>query len=320
MKRKAPGKFHRTGISLIELFEMFPDEISAHNWVESIRWKNGVKFCPKCGSTNIYEKANRKPQPYRCRDCKKFFSIKVGTIFEGSNIPLRKWVIAIYLHLTSLKGVSSMKLHRDLGITQKSAWHMLHRIRQAFDEENELFDGFVEVDETYMGGLEKNKLKSKKLNSGRGPVGKTAVIGIKERNSKKVKAKVIQNVDRDTLHKFIKEFVEEGSTVFTDDLKSYRKLKNFYHQFVKHSAGEYVSDMAHINGIESFWAMLKRAHKGTYHKMSKKHLHRYVSEFEGRHNLRELDTIDQMSLSVEKMVGKRLKYDDLVSGIDGRIF
>ena len=143
-RHKSPGKSDRVGISLVDFFEMFPDEESATKWVEDIRWSEG-RYCPKCGSTNTYEKANRKPQPYRCRSCKKFFSVRVGTAFENSPIPLRKWVIAVYLQLTSLKGVASMKLHRDLNITQKTAWFMEHRIRGAYMGVEEQFDGLLKL-------------------------------------------------------------------------------------------------------------------------------------------------------------------------------
>ena len=170
-----------------------------------------------------------------------------------------------------------------------------------------------------MGGLEKNKHESKKLHEGRGATGKTAVVGVKERESKKVKAKVIENTKRQTLHGFIQNNVKEGSTVCTDDFKSYQKLRNYNHQHVKHSVGEYVDKQIHINGMESFWSMLKRAHKGTFHKMSKKHLGRYVEEFAGRHNIRELDTIRQMESVFAGLAGKRLKYKDLIAGVDGRL-
>ena len=154
---------------------------------------------------------------------------------------------------------------------------------------------------------------------GGGGTGKSIVVGVKDRDSKKVKTKVIENTKKKTLHEFIQENVKDGSTVFTDEFKSYRNLKNCYHQFVRHSIGEYVDEMAHINGMESFGAMLKRGHKGVYHKMSKKHLHYYVSEFSGRHNIREMDTIRQLEKVAAGMVGKRLKYEELVFGEDGRL-
>ena len=318
MTHKAPGKAYRKGISLVELFRKFPDDETAEKWFIENRWKAGVE-CPKCGSHNIQQRTTRKPQPFRCRSCRKDFSVKTDSIMHNSRLGYQTWAIAIFLLTTNLKGVSSMKLHRDLKITQKSAWHLMHRLRKTFEVNGTRLEGIFEVDETYIGGFEKNKHESQKLKAGRGTVGKTAVVGAKHRASNQVTAKVIENTDKSTLHDFIRDHVEEGSKVFTDDHKSYRELKNYYHQYVTHSAGEYVNEQAHINGIESFWAMLKRAQKGTFHKFSVKHLDKYVLEFSGRHNIRELDTIDQMERVVRNMAGKRLEYKELVCGIDGRL-
>ena len=213
--------------------------------------------------------------------------------------------------MTNLKGVSSMKLHRDLGISQKSAWHLAHRLREAWRQyEATEYKGPVEVDECYIGGLERNKHNSKKLNAGGGTVGKTAVIGMKDRGTNEVAATPIARTDQSTLQGFVMDQAAPDAEIYTDDHRGYFGLPN--HTSLNHSVGEYVDSQAHTNGIESFWSMLKRGYHGTYHKMSADHLDRYVNEFAGRHNLRMEDTEDQMTAVARDMDGKRLRYQDLI--------
>ena len=237
-------------------------------------------------------------------------------------MPYRSWAIAIYLLTTNLKGVSSMKLHRELGITQKSAWFMLHRLRKAAESSSGMFSGPVEADETYIGGKRKNMSNAKRreladAGVGRGPSGKTAVVGVKDRATKQVRAKVTEKLDAPALQGFVIEHTAPDATVYTDEASAYEGLPR-PHESVKHSASEYVRGQIHTNGVESFWSMMKRGYIGIYHKMSPKHLHRYVNEFAGRHNDRESDTADQMGNLVRGMAGKSLTYGELIAsnGLD----
>ena len=229
----------------------------------------------------------------------------------GSNLGYQVWAVAAYLLATGLKGQASMKLHRDLGISQKAAWFLAHRLRETWDEHQAPFAGPVEVDETYIGGIEKNKHAHKKANLGRGPVGKAAVVGAKDRATGKVSARVVESTDKATLQGFVLQRVTDGAKIFTDEARAYDGLPN--RETVRHSVSEYVNGQAHTNGMESFWGILKRGYHGTYHRMSPKHLQRYVNEFAGRHNIRPLNTIHQMRVIIQGLEGKRLRYRDLVA-------
>lgn len=300
-------------ISVFDFFKLFPTEADAVKFVEEQIWPDGP-VCPHCGSHRISPKPQR--HGHRCKSCRKDFTVRHGTVFEKSRLPLVKWLYAIYLVQTSRKSISSLQLSKELDTTQKTAWFVLHRIREACKQGDWMLSEVVEVDETYIGGKERNKHKNKRIQRGRGPVGKQAVIGARERGGS-VKAKAIRSTDAETLKGFIHENVEPGSTVYTDDHRGYIGLHGvlYNHASVKHSAKEYVNGMIHTNGIESVWAVIKRGYTGTFHHFSMKHLQRYVDEFTFRLNEGnvERDTIDRIKSVCAASKGKRLTYRNLVA-------
>lgn len=275
--------------------------------------------CPFCGSDNVQLDAKHKTMEYRCRKslkkggCGKPFSTKTVTFMEASIIGYQNWLYALYLVATNLKSLSSMKLRHNLHFTQKTAWYMAHRIRKALGTgDGNLFSGLVEVDETYFGGKRRNTPKSKRAElTGRGASGKVAVMGVKDQRTNQVSAQVIGDTKGDTLQGFVMGQIVPGTAIYTDGATAYTTLPN--HEAVKHSVAEYVRGLVHTNGIESFWSTLKRAPKGTFHRLSSKHLYRYVDEFVGRHNMREFDTLEQMAAIAESMENAQLRYKDLTA-------
>lgn len=312
MTQKAPGRDHRVGITLMQLADLFPDEETARNWFEHQVWPDGVITCPRCGSHRTHPIQNRN-SPYRCSRCRRHFSVKTGTALARSRVALRQWVFALYLETTHVKGIASMKLHRDIGVTPKTAWFMLHRIREAWTNVTVELDGSVEIDEACIGGLERNRHEGKKLRKGRGGVGKARVVAMRERDTDTVVATVVDSLTRKTRQGPVHATVKEGSTVCTDGNTAYAGVAGHDHKAVNHSGGRYVRSMAHTNGVESVWALLKRAHMGTHHRLSRKHLARGVQTVAGRRNDREADTLARMQAIAAGLIGRQLLCRELIA-------
>lgn len=301
--------------TLQQAIRFFSDDETCIEFIASRRWADGKAICPKCGSDNNTFMASRRVWQCKNKECKKQFSVKVGTIFEDSAIGLDKWLTAMWLIVNAKNGISSYELSRAIGITQKSAWFVNHRIRLAMENGSfEKLSGEIEVDETYIGGQMKNMHKSvrkAKNITGRGMVGKACVMGLIERKGN-VKAKVIAWADTVTLNENINENVAPGSTVITDDHGGYRSMHEQYmHQVINHAV-EYVNGSIHTNSIENFWSLLKRTIKGTYVSVEPFHLGKYVNEQTFRFNNRKGNDGTRFLTALDAVAGRRLTYVDLI--------
>ncbi len=320
MKKKALA-FPET---LLEAITYFSDEARALDFMKSIRWPSGAVVCPHCGSKEVTFLSNAKLWKCKTKHPKQKFSAKVGTVFEDSPISLTKWLPAVWLAVNCKNGISSYEIARDLGVTQKTAWFMLHRIRLAMQDGSiEKMSGHVEADETFIGGKARNMHASKKATVKQGGIGKVAVMGLLERNApdktSRVKLKVVQNVRRHNVQKEVRDVVEKGAAVYTDALRSYTGLADEYvHQVIDH-AECYVKGHVHTNGLENFWSLLKRGIKGTYVNVEPFHLFRYLDEQAFRFNERKDNDAGRFVKVVAGIVGKGLRYTKLIGkeGSDG---
>lgn len=297
--------------SLYDLQKAFPTEKSCIKFLELIRW-NGNVISPYDETSKVYK---CKGNNYKCKNTGKYFNVRTNTLLEASNIELRKWFMAIYLITSHKKGISSLQLHKDLHVPQKTAWFMLQRIRKCFEfENNNILNNSVEVDETYIGGRNKNRHANKKVENsqGRSTKDKTPVLGMIERYGK-VNAKIVENVQADTLTREIIKSVRESANIYTDEYLGYNRISQFYlHAVVRHKISQYVDGLAFTNNIENFWSLVKRGLLGIYHFTSKKHLQRYLDEFVFRYNTREYTESGRFARLLTNMT-VRTRYRDLVA-------
>jgi transposase-like protein len=327
MPKKIEKPDTNENLDLFGLIQKYGDEDKAREFIESLRWPNGP-VCPHCESAEVYRltpkptsKSPGRKGLLKCAKCRKQFTVTVGTIFEDSRIPLSKWVIAIHLLCSSKKGMSAHQIHRMLGITYKSAWFMMHRIRYAMTQEPLVskLSGTVECDETYFGGKARNMHKSVREAKiqGRGPINKAPVLTLVERNGR-VRTQHVERVTEENLKWVMQMYVHEQSDLMTDEFTSYNNIGPMFasHQSVNHKSGEYVRQNAHINTAESVHAILKRGVFGTYHHWSVQHLHRYLSEFDFRFNLRKTTDGERLVMTVKGAEGKRLMYKEPVRKIE----
>ncbi len=295
--------------SVIELVKAFPDEQTCINHLEQLRW-NGNVLSPFDETSKVYKCAGNK---YKCKNTGKYFNVRTATLFDNTKIELQTWFVAIYLITGHKKGISSLQLAKDLNVTQKTAWFMAQRIRNCFGiENNHDLDNEVEADESFIGGKNKNRHASKKVENsqGRSVKDKTPVLGMVERNGKLV-AKAIANTQAETLTPEIINVVKQSATIYTDEWMGYNSLQRIYdHAFIKHNQGEYVNGRVHTNTIENFWSLLKRGIIGIYHFTSKKHLQKYVDEFVFRYNTRDNSECTRFNLLLSNCTN-RLTYNNL---------
>jgi len=299
-------------MSIPEFYQQFPTEESCRQFIIKQRWPNGVT-CPHCGHDKVYD--IKGGMGYKCANCKERFSVRTGMIMESSRLPLQTWLLAINLMTTARKGISSVQFAKHLGVTQKTGWYLSNRIRKACTDGINPLTGEIEVDETFIGGKRKNMSNAKRKElTGRGTVGKQPVMGMLERGGQII-AMPVKSTEKDVLQGHIRTTIKKGSTVYTDEYKSYTGLKGYTHKTVSHSAGEYVRGMAHTNGIESHWALMKRGYIGTHHWWSMKHLHRYVTEYVHRHNNKGLTCVEAIGKVIRSGIGKKLTYRQLIEGV-----